>query len=140
MINFPLTCRQYVYNNESTSPLHAWPSGRTELIMMKRTAAILCAAALAMITGATAFAFSVAESSGTLGRSKDESVFTLRSVDGKLAVESNGPLVIDGAGRLSIDCAIEVSGLRRYDRELLERGIEVTGYENLLSLLEDFSN
>ena len=107
---------------------------------MKKSAAILCTATIALITGATAFAVSVADSPQTLGSTAAESVYTLRSVDGLLAVESDSTLAADANGRLGVDMSIEVSGLRRYDRELLELGIEVTGYDNLLSLLEDFSN
>lgn len=99
---------------------------------MKKTALVACAAAIALITGLAAAAASAAELQAELAAATETEVFTVRSVDGRLAVESDAQ-----APRIT---QIDASALREYDRELLENGIEVAGYENLLSLLEDFSN
>jgi len=100
---------------------------------MKKTAIAACATAIALITGLAAAAASAAELQADIAAIETpQAVFTVRNVDGNLVVESDAQ-----PQRFT---EIDASALRKYDRELLEIGIEVAGYENLLSLLEDFSN
>ena len=96
---------------------------------MKKSAIALCIAAVALITGSAALATSAAETE--LPADADRA-YVVRAV--------NGRLTIDSSSEASFVADIDVSALRKYDRELLAQGIEVTGRENLLSLLEDFSN
>ena len=46
----------------------------------------------------------------------------------------------EGSALPEFDAGIDFSGLREYDRKLLERGIVIEGHENMIALLEDFSN
>ncbi|MDR0905386.1 MAG: hypothetical protein LBN00_04305 [Oscillospiraceae bacterium] len=98
---------------------------------MKKVSSILCLVAITFVTGVTALAASAIKGE-TTAEPAERQTFTLRSVDGKIAVESGGAA--------EIETAIDVGNLRKYDQELLENGLNVMGYENLLSLLEDFSN
>ena len=59
--------------------------------------------------------------------------FTLKVRDGKIAVFMGGDMESPAA-----ETDIPVSGLREYDRGLLEEGIEAGSYEEVLALLEDF--
>ncbi len=60
--------------------------------------------------------------------------YTVRAENGKITVFP------ENTGLPEIETEIDTSGLREYDRQLLEHGIEVEGYRNMISLLEDFSN
>ena len=60
--------------------------------------------------------------------------FTVRAYNGVVAVFS------DGFDEPAFETDIDVSKLRGYDRELLEHGIKIGSYNELLQLLEDFSN
>jgi len=59
---------------------------------------------------------------------------------GKYLVQTyNGKITLFSDGAV-IETDIDVSGLRAYDRQLLENGIEAYTYEEVLQLLEDFSS
>ena len=64
----------------------------------------------------------------------DASQYVVRAESGKVTVFPNS------SGLPEIETDIDTATLREYDRALLERGIEVEGYENMIGLLEDFSN
>ncbi|MDR0839499.1 MAG: hypothetical protein LBN99_07685 [Oscillospiraceae bacterium] len=108
---------------------------------MFRKTVLLCAAAALILSGAAALAVYTAAAPEPQAAPATElpevappRKYTLRATDGRVTVYVNGdeiPEIVTG---------IDASGLREYDRALLERGIEVTGYENLLGLIEDFSN
>ena len=51
----------------------------------------------------------------------------------------NNEIVIYKDGK-STETGIAVSGLREQDRTLLENGLKVDSYENVLKLIEDFSS
>ncbi|MDR3277651.1 MAG: hypothetical protein LBT12_02665 [Oscillospiraceae bacterium] len=59
-------------------------------------------------------------------------VYTLRPYNGKVAVFSS-----DFAERPAIETDIGVAGLRAHDRALVEAGIAVSEYDEVLALLED---
>ena len=58
---------------------------------------------------------------------------TLKACNGKLAVFLGTPDAAPAA-----ETGIDVAGLRAYDQRLVEKGITVGSYEELLRLLEDF--
>lgn len=60
--------------------------------------------------------------------------YVLRSESGKITVFSGNSELPE------IETGIDTSHLREYDRQLLEQGIEIEGYEKMIGLLEDFSN
>ncbi|MCL2407994.1 MAG: hypothetical protein FWC96_00045 [Oscillospiraceae bacterium] len=57
--------------------------------------------------------------------------YLVRAYNGKIAYFTGGEVV---------ETDIDVSGLRAYDRQLLENGIAAYTYEEVLQLLEDFSS
>ena len=59
--------------------------------------------------------------------------YIIRSHNGKIALFTN-----DFTTTPTVETDIDVNMLRAYDRQLLERGIEVSTYEEVLRLLEDF--
>jgi hypothetical protein len=59
-------------------------------------------------------------------------VYTIRPYNGKIAVFSG-----DFSERPAIETDIDVAGLRAHDRALLEAGIAVSEYGDVLALLED---
>lgn len=63
-------------------------------------------------------------------------IYVLKDYNGLVGVfyketESEGPIM---------QTEIDVNGLRAVDRELVEKGIEVSSYEAVLKLIEDFSS
>jgi hypothetical protein len=112
--------------------------------MMKRTVAAVTIAAVC--TTAAAVALVRVAQTPSITRAADavsaqatahtggSPLYTLREYRGKIAVFSGAFSAIP-----AIETDIDVAGLREYDRELLERGIEVDAYEGVLRLLEDFS-
>ena len=60
--------------------------------------------------------------------------YAVRAESGKISVFPNS------SGLPEIETDIDTATLREYDRALLEHGIVVAGYENMIGLLEDFSN
>ena len=64
-----------------------------------------------------------------------ERMFIIRAHNGKIALFSDS-----FAAAPAIETDIDVSLLRAYDRELLENGIEVNTYEDVLRLLEDLES
>ena len=61
--------------------------------------------------------------------------YVVRAYNGKIALFESGT-----ASTPIIETDIEVSALRAYDRRLLEDGIEVDSYEDVLRLFEDFGS
>ena len=59
--------------------------------------------------------------------------YIIRSYNGRVAVFTDGSTP-------AVETDIDVNMLRAYDRRLLERGIEVSTYEDALRLLEDFGS
>lgn len=59
-------------------------------------------------------------------------LYTFMDYQGKICIFQHGELVLD--------TGINTDGLRNRDRQLLEAGIETYSYEDILSLLEDFSS
>lgn len=108
---------------------------------MKRTVTLLCAAAIAFTAGTAAVITRATRSvpaAAIMGEQTTQSADTRQYI----LREHNGRLAVFLAGRAEplLQTDMTTHNLRHYDRELLLRGIEVTGYENLLGLLEDFSN
>jgi hypothetical protein len=68
-----------------------------------------------------------------LAESLSEGGYQIRAFDGRIAVFYDG-----FTDRPAIETTIDVQSLRAYDRQLLENGIEVEKYEDVLRLLEDF--
>ena len=68
------------------------------------------------------------------GPAAPPSQYIVRAEHGRVAVYP------EGSGLPEFDAGIDFSGLREYDRKLLERGIVIEGHENMIGLLEDFSN
>jgi len=64
-----------------------------------------------------------------------EGKFIVRAHNGKIALFTDDFTITP-----AIETDIDVNGLRAYDRALLERGIEVDTYEDVLRLLEDFGS
>ena len=61
-----------------------------------------------------------------------ENKFIIRAHNGRIALFSDS-----FASAPAVETDIDISLLRAYDRELLENGIEVDTYEDVLRLLED---
>ncbi|MDR2420793.1 MAG: hypothetical protein LBD49_01630 [Oscillospiraceae bacterium] len=88
----------------------------------------ICALALAAALALLALASYAAYAGGAAAP------YVLREAGGRIKAFAGSP------GEPEIETDIEISGLREYDKQLLRRGIEVEGYENVAGLLEDFSN
>lgn len=102
---------------------------------MKKKVFLLIIGALAIAFAGFAVTVSALENAQTVSRSEAEApAYTVRAENGKVTVYSGNPDAPE------IETAIDTSNLREYDKQLLEKGIEVDGYEKMLSLLEDFSN
>lgn len=74
-----------------------------------------------------------ADAPAVLAESLSEGSYQIREFDGRIAVFYDG-----FTDTPAIETTIEVEGLRAYDKQLLENGIEVAKYEDVLRLLEDF--
>ena len=61
--------------------------------------------------------------------------YIVRAHNGKIALFTD-----DFTLTPAIETDIDISGLRAYDRRLLENGIVVSTYEDVLRLLEDFGS
>ena len=59
---------------------------------------------------------------------------------GYMLADDNGLIGVYQGGQLLYVTDIAVKGLRAVDRELLERGIETSSYEDVLKMLEDFGS
>ena len=102
---------------------------------MKRDVFLLSIGALAVIFAGFAITVRV------LGAQPDTATpptaytqYVVRTESGKVTVFPSG------SGLPEIETDIDTANLREYDRQLLDHGIEVEGYENMICLLEDFSN
>ena len=98
-------------------------------------AAILC-------TGFAISAGSGADDTGSTGKDAPAYVtyvqhgrYIIRTYNGKIAL-----FIDDFDAYPAVETDIEVRLLRAYDRRLLDAGIEVSTYEDVLRLLEDFGS
>ncbi|MDR3310304.1 MAG: hypothetical protein LBS90_03010 [Oscillospiraceae bacterium] len=96
-------------------------------------AAGLFAAALIVTAARPLFAGETEAAAETFAETSAAPEFMLKSRDGAVIIDSYG----SGA---AAETDIAVGSLREYDRLLLESGIPARSYEELLKLLEDFSN
>ncbi len=112
-------------------------TARKAVDSMKRKVFIFSVAAVAVVFAGLAVTFyalgaspaAVAEPAEAAARQ-----YVVRAKSGKITVFPGDSKIPE------IETEIDTSRLRAYDRELLENGIEIEGYENMISLLEDFSN
>ena len=95
-----------------------------------------------IITGAVAAAFAgLAITVVALGTKPAVSDPVISSAQYLVRAESGKVTVFKKNSELPVfNTEIDTSGLREYDRRLLEQGIEIEGYDNMVGLLEDFSN
>jgi hypothetical protein len=117
--------------------------GRTRGLPIKAALAILAVVLTAAIALASPLPGIIrsswpARSSGGAGREESErsgnSGYMVKASDGKVAVfmpPGGEPVVVTG---------VDVSTLRSHDIALLENGVSVNTYEQLIRLLEDFSS
>ncbi|MDR0445472.1 MAG: hypothetical protein LBH17_00295 [Oscillospiraceae bacterium] len=104
-------------------------NGKVGFICVGALAALL--AILALVSYAVGAAYEVEKPGET---PEDARLYVVRDIGGRVTAFSAD------ADIPAIETEIETSGLREYDRVLLRQGIEVTGYRELVGLLEDFSN
>ncbi|MDR1329943.1 MAG: hypothetical protein LBK23_10120 [Oscillospiraceae bacterium] len=107
--------------------------GKIGYICIGALAALLALLAVASYAAGAAYEAATEPEAAQEGV-KDTRTYTLRDDGGTLSVFPEHPDVPE------LKTEIETSGLREYDKNMLQSGIEVTGYEKLVGLLEDFSN
>lgn len=104
------------------------------IVMMGISALILCAAVAVTYEDKTIRQKErAAEPTIVQGIVYEEPLFILRAQDGKVVVFRS-----DEQETLFLKTDIHVSGLREYDKKLLQNGIQVNSYEEVIGLLEDF--
>ena len=104
---------------------------------MKRKVLIFSTGAMAVAfagLAVTVNALVTQPSSDRQGATTAAQQYIVRAENGKVAVFP------ESYGLPEIETGIDISQLREYDRRLLEQGIAIEGYENMVGLLEDFSN
>ncbi|MDR1065805.1 MAG: BofC C-terminal domain-containing protein [Oscillospiraceae bacterium] len=110
--------------------------GKIGYICIGALAALLALLAVASYAAGAAYE-AASEPEAAQEGAKDTRTYTLRDDGGTLSVFPERP---ERSDIPELKTEIETSGLREYDKSLLQSGIEVTGYEKLIGLLEDFSN
>ena len=100
------------------------------------TAAVLCTGFAISAGGGRAEIVSNSEKDAPVHASESQQGrYILRAYNGKIALFTD-----NFAETPAVETDIAVSMLRAYDRRLLEIGIEVNTYEDVLRLLEDFGS
>ena len=97
------------------------------LVLTASTALLACAYTVNTVSGESVEDLSHVSKSAEQYGGK----YLVRTYNGKIAFFTDGAV---------IETDIDVSGLRAYDRQLLENGIAACTYEEVLQLLEDFSS